>query len=115
MPEHANLHLPEEMNYLFRTQLLEADVIVLNKIDTITNDAQARCIEFLAGAYPGIPIFPISAKDGEGVGPLVDYLMENPARLVEVDTGYGGAEFMAAESKLSWYDRRLFIKKGRRI
>lgn len=111
MPEHANLHLPEEMNYLFRTQLLEADVIVLNKIDTITNDAQARCIEFLAGAYPGIPIFPISAKDGEGVGPLVDYLMENPARLVEVDTGYGGAEFMAAESKLSWYDRRLFIKK----
>lgn len=110
MPEMANINLPEEMNYLFRTQLLEADLIVLNKADTISEAEQLECVSFLNRDYPGIPVFVISAKEGAGVGALADYIMENGARLVDVDTGYGGAEFMAAESKLSWYDRRFFIK-----
>jgi hypothetical protein len=37
--------------------------------------------------------------------------MTAAARLTEVDTGYGGDEFMAAEARLSWYDRRFFLKK----
>lgn len=111
MPEHANLHLPEEMNYLFRTQLLEADVIVLNKIDTISAEERERCISFLKASYPGIPVFAVCARSGEGVGALADYLLANDARLVEVDTGYGGEAFMAAESRLSWYDCRCFVTK----
>jgi len=111
MPEHAELNLPEEMNYLFRTQLLEADVIVLNKIDTISREEQKRMIRFLNRSYPGIPVFPISAKTGEGVPALADCLMTASARLEAVDTGYGGPEFLAAEACLSWYDRRFFLKK----
>ena len=112
MPERARLHLPEEMNYLFRTQLLEADVIVLNKIDTISEAEKERCVAFLNHAYPGVPVFPISAKSFIGVRELAVYLMTHTARLIAVDTGYGGPEFLAAESKLSWYDRRVFVKKA---
>jgi Ni2+-binding GTPase involved in maturation of urease and hydrogenase len=112
MPEHANLHLPEEINYLFRTQLLEADAIILNKTDTVSAAEQARYADFLSGAYPGIPVFPISAKTGAGIGPLADHLMSASARLVQVDTGYGGPEFTAAEARLSWYDQRFYVKKA---
>lgn len=111
MPEHADLHLPEEMNYLFRTQLLEADVIVLNKIDTISEAERDRCVGFLKESYPGIPVFAVCARSGEGVAALADYLLHNRARLVAVDTGYGGEAFMAAEARLSWYDCRLFVTK----
>ena len=111
MPEHARLNLPEEMNYLFRTQLLEADVIVLNKTDTISAEEKARCVAFLRAAYPGVPVCAISAKTGDGVDALAELVMSGKARLVEVDTGYGGREFIAAESRLSWYDRRFFIKR----
>lgn len=111
MPEHANLHLPQEINYLFRTQLLEADVIVLNKTDTISQTQQKKCLSFLNAEYPGIQVFCISAKTGGGVPELCDYLMSHDARLREVDTGYGGEEFTAAEAQLSWYDRRVFISR----
>jgi len=37
MPEQANINLPEEMKYLFKSQLQEADVVLLNKIDLLTN------------------------------------------------------------------------------
>lgn len=110
MPEHAQLNLPEEMNYLFRTQLLEADVIALNKIDTISDKELDECVKFLNESYPGIPVFAVSAKEKIGIAQLAEHIMTHTARLEAVDTGYGGAEFMAAESKLSWYDSRFFIK-----
>jgi G3E family GTPase len=111
MPEREDVNLPLEMDYLFRTQLLEADVIVLNKTDTISAGERDRCAAFLRAAYPEIPVLPVSAKTGDGIAALADCLMTAAARLTEVDTGYGGAEFMAAEARLSWYDRRFFLKK----
>lgn len=111
MSEREDINLPEEMNYLFRTQLLEADAIVLNKTDTISAGEKDRCVAFLNDAYPGIPVFAVSAKEGAGIDELADHFMSGSARLVDVDTGYGGAEFVAAESRLSWYDRRFFVKK----
>lgn len=110
MPEHADINLPREMDYLFRTQLLEADLIVLNKCDTVTDAEREKCLAFLRGSFPGVPVLAASARTGEGIAELAERLMHDSARLVEVDTGYGGAEFMAAESCLSWYDRKLFIK-----
>lgn len=109
MPEHTDINLPEEMNYLFRTQLLEADVIILNKIDTISEEKLKECVDFLNETYSGIPVFPICAKEKRNIGAAVDYIMTHSARLVDIDTGYGGEEFMAAEAKLSWYDRRFFV------
>ena len=113
MPGERKLHLPEEMDYLFRTQLLEADVIVLNKTDTVSEEEQNICMTFLKKIYSDVPIFAVCAKDGQGIPELADYIINNSARLVEIDTGYGGADFMAAQSKLSWYDRRFYLKSDK--
>ena len=110
MPEKAHINLPEEMTYLLRAQLAEADVIVLNKIDLLSAEEIQRYVDFLRTTCPGMPVFAISAREKQNIKDVVDYIMSHEADHRTVDIGYGGAEFMAAEGKLSWYNRRFFLK-----
>jgi len=110
MQEQANINLPEEINYLLRAQLKEADLVLLNKIDLLT-DAQIETYKkFLKDFCPDAEVFAISAKNKTNIGQVADYIMTHDARLKTVNIGYGGPEFVAAEQKLSWYNRQLYIK-----
>lgn len=109
MPEQADINLPEEMNYLFRAQLQEADVVVLNKIDLLTDAETETYLRFIEGSCPDAEVFAISAKNRTNIGQLADYIMTHSASLKTVDVGYGGPEFVAAEQKLSWYNRQLYV------
>lgn len=110
MPEQANIHLPDEMAYLFDAQLREAEVILLNKIDRLTEDELKAYMAFLESGYPHARVFAVSAKTGQGIAAAMDYLYEHSSALPVVDIGYGGPEFIAAEAKLSWYNRQFYVK-----
>ena len=75
LPQKEDIHLPEEMRFLLNAQLAEADVIVLNKIDLIDDEEREADLEFIRKAYPDIPVMAISARTGEGIEDLVDYLL----------------------------------------
>lgn len=107
MPEHADLHLPKEMEYLFDAQLREAEVILLNKCDLLSPEQIASCQDFLERTYPQAKVFVMSAKTGQGVQEAVEYLMAHTSALPVVDIGYGGEAFVAAEKSLSWYNRQF--------
>ena len=109
-PEAADIHLPKEMNYLFRAQLQEADVILLNKIDLLTAEEVERYLAFLREFCPKAQVFAVSAKKQTNLAEAADYLWQHIARLEKVDVGYGGPEFIAAEEKLCWYNRKFFAK-----
>ena len=109
MPEKADIHLPPEMEYLFRSQLAEADAVVLNKIDLLSDQETKRYVDFLRSFCPDTPVFAISAREKHNIGEVVDYVYSNKAKLKVVDIGYGGEEFMAAEGKLTWYNRRFYM------
>ena len=111
MPEQADLHLPEEMRFLFDAQLREAEVILLNKIDTLTPAQREEYRAFLTETYPQARVFLISARTGEGVATAAEYLYTAESTLPAPDIGYGSAAFIAAERRLSWYDRRCFLKR----
>ena len=49
MPEKADIHLPEELKFLLAAQLKEADCVVLNKIDLMTDEEVDRYAKFLEG------------------------------------------------------------------
>jgi len=110
MPEHADINLPEEMNYLFRSQLMEADVVVLNKIDLLKENEVEVYLKFLRDFCPNAEVFAISAKDKTNIGLVANYIMSHKAQLRNVDIGYGGPEFVAAEQKLSWYNRQFYLR-----
>ena len=54
LPEKADIHLPEELVYLMKLQLEEADLIVLNKIDLLTQEEIDYDVAFLKEACPEI-------------------------------------------------------------
>lgn len=111
MPEAAQINLPDEMRFLLDAQMAEADLIVLNKKDLLTDDELEKRVAFIKAAYPETPVLVMSALTGDGVDEVVDYLMTHPAAAKHRDIGYGSEEFMAAESLLSWYNRRVFFEE----
>ena len=109
MPEGAKINLPEEMKFLLDAQMAEADLIVLNKTDCLSPEGLEQRLEFLRSAYPNTPVMAMSALTGEGVDAVVDYLMSHAAGAEHRDIGYGSEAFIAAESLMSWYNRRVFL------
>ena len=82
MPEQADINLPEEMKFLLDAQMAEADLIVLNKTDTISEAEAQRICEFITDIYPKTPVMTMSAMKGTGVGEVADYLLENRSAAV---------------------------------
>lgn len=106
-----NINLPEEVRFLLNAQLLEADLIVLNKCDLIDEAEREADLAFIRRAYPDIPVMAISARTGEGIPELVDYLLAHKAAAQARDLGLDSEEFDAAEAQMCWYNRRFFAKE----
>ena len=106
----ARLHLPEELRYVLRAQLLECDVAVLNKIDTLSPEEIARDLAFLEREAPHAKVFAVSAREGSGLEELLRYLRENEASMRNPDIRYGGADFAAAMRTISQYDVQFYTK-----
>ena len=111
MPEAAQINLPGEMRFLLDAQMAEADLIVLNKKDLLSEDELKIRLDFIRAAYPDTPVMAMSALTGEGVDEVADYLVSHTASAKHRDIGYGSDAFIAAEVLLSWYNRRVFLSE----
>lgn len=111
MPENDGINLPEEMKFLLDAQMAEADLIVLNKIDTISEEEADRITDFIKGIYPNTPVMAMSSMMGTGVSQVVDYLLEHRSEAKHREIGYGSEEFIAAENKMSWFNTRVYMEQ----
>lgn len=59
--------LPEEVRYIFRLQVEEADLVVLNKTDTLTDAETRRLVGELEDRVGDRPVFPVSAEHCDGI------------------------------------------------
>ncbi len=59
--------LSKDVYYLFSKQMEEADIIILNKLDTISVKDRKLLKEFLEITYPTSQILEISAREGTGI------------------------------------------------
>ncbi|MBE7017099.1 MAG: hypothetical protein E7420_02945 [Ruminococcaceae bacterium] len=90
-----------ELEYIYDTQLKEADLIVLNKCDSISDEEKASCLSFLAERYPHARTVAISALRGEGLEALSQALIKGKASMRLPDIGYGGEAFISAMGRMT--------------
>jgi hydrogenase nickel incorporation protein HypB len=74
------LSVPEGDDKALKYPLMfkKCDVLLINKIDTLPmfDFDTGLCVERARALNPGIKVFPISAKTGEGIGEWTDFLRE---------------------------------------
>ena len=85
-----------DLRYLYDTQLVEADLIVLNKCDLLDAGQREADRAWLKEHYPLAEVIAISALKEEGLEALSRALAEGKASMRRPDIGYGGEAFLAA-------------------
>jgi G3E family GTPase len=93
-----------DLSYLFRQQLTEADVIAVNKLDTVPPERGEAVLARLRGDHPAAKVVGYSALTGAGLSDLLD-AWAAPAgnAAVELDVDYD--RYAAAEAQLAWLNQ----------
>jgi Ni2+-binding GTPase involved in maturation of urease and hydrogenase len=86
--------------YVYRKQLEEADVLVINKIDRTPPDRLDRLETALAEQFSSARIVRISARTGEGVADWIDGLLERASLGRVLDIDYD--TYAEGEALLGW-------------
>jgi G3E family GTPase len=100
--------LSEHVCYIYRKQLEEAEIIVLNKSDLVEAVRIDRLRQALAEVAPGARIETCSALEGTGLEPWFEEMLEGLSQasaIAEIDY----EEYAYGESLLGWLNAELVI------
>jgi Ni2+-binding GTPase involved in maturation of urease and hydrogenase len=107
--ERGESLFPSEINYLFKKQLEEADIILLNKTDTLTDQQMHSMVDFLKENFKEASVISVSAKNGQGMDKLLPVVFETGASLKKcLDIDYN--TYGAAEGYLGWFNSNISLK-----
>ena len=104
---------PEEVSYLFRKQLEEADLIVLNKIDQLSDQERERLVGVLQKNYPKKQVMTVSAKCGNGMAEWLDMLLSGSPGADTVLHQIDYDRYARAEAVLGWLNAAVKISAER--
>ena len=90
------------------SQLVEADLIVLNKCDLLDTAARVDAMEYLSIQYPEAQVISISSLTGEGLDELTCALTTGQASLHRPQFSYGDLEISAAMDGISEYNIQYY-------
>lgn len=94
--------------YIFRKQLEEADFILLNQIDRLTNDEVSELTSLLTRDFPDTPVLQVSAKTGDGFSAFFEMLDQQGQfgrNVLEIDYDI----YAAGEAELGWLNSSLKV------
>jgi G3E family GTPase len=104
--------LPEEVLYIYRTQLEEADLIVLNKLDLLSEVDAARLCTAAERALPHAELQAISAQTGWGVAEWLERAMSaRPSGQQNASVDYD--IYAAGEAALGWLNAAADLEASR--
>ena len=95
--------------YIFRKQLEEADLMLINRIDELPPAEVDELAELLAAEFPTTPQLRFSAKTGAGLDRLVEFLEQRGPfgrRILELDYD----TYAEGEAELGWLNASLSLE-----
>ncbi len=98
--------------YIFRKQLEEADLILINRIDELSPEEIAELTQSIESEQPGVPVLHVSAKTGQGFDELDRRLDERGRfgrRILEIDYD----TYADGEAELGWLNSSLAVDAQR--
>ncbi|MCP4627029.1 MAG: cobalamin biosynthesis protein P47K [bacterium] len=101
---------PEDVAYLFGKQMEEADTIVLNKIDLLTEKEVSRLMTAIGDRYRGKKLMAVSARDGTGMDEWLDDLISGRPGANTVLSQIDYDRYAAAEAVLGWLNAAVKLQ-----
>jgi G3E family GTPase len=96
-----------DLSYLFRQQITEADVIAINKVDTVSPADLDAIVADLRAAHPGATVVGYSARTGAGLPDLLAAWEGDATWTDDLDIDYD--RYAAAEAQLAWLNQEFQI------
>lgn len=93
---------PEEVAYLFRKQLEEADMIVLNKTDLLNESDRQRLTAELQKRFPEKTVMAVCARQGDGMTDWLESLLTGRPGANTVLRQIDYDRYATAEAVLGW-------------
>lgn len=96
--------------YIMIKQFEEADLIVINKSDLLSESSMRQLVEKTKERFPGKPVLPLSAKTGDGVEEWLDVVSSLPVAgksIVDVDYDI----YAEGEAVLGWLNMVAVLEK----
>jgi G3E family GTPase len=96
----------DKVRYIYKKQLEEADLLVVNKTDLLTAGQLTALRNALAERYPKALIFEVSARNASGLQPWFEYIAtttQQPRGIMELDY----AVYAEGEGLLGWLNCTL--------
>jgi G3E family GTPase len=101
----------EKVVYVYRKQLEEADIIVVNKCDSIPASLRERLVGALQGAFPRARVVCCSAKEGSGLEAWFDLIDESkPGDAPSMELDYD--RYAEGEALLGWLNCTVKLASG---
>lgn len=103
----AALH--EVVDYLYRRQMAEAEILVLNKIDLLAAAERSAWLDDLRQQHPEAEVLGLSARTGEGLAAWVERALSRPSRLAQaLEIDY--ERYAEAEADLGWLNLKAAVR-----
>jgi G3E family GTPase len=93
---------PEDVAYLFGKQMEEADTIVLNKVDLLTEKESNRLLAAIGDRYRGKKLLAVSATEGSGMDEWLEDLISGRPGANTVLSQIDYDRYANAEAVLGW-------------
>ncbi|MFQ5732080.1 MAG: GTP-binding protein [Planctomycetaceae bacterium] len=94
--------------YILTKQLEEADAILINRIDELSEDAVQELHDLIAEHYPGTPVLRLSAKTGDGFDALAELLEQTGdfgRKVLDIDYD----TYAEGEAELGWLNSSVRV------
>ncbi len=100
-----------KVNYIYAKQLEEADILVINKIETLSSTERTELELALNSRFPGKQVLAVSAREGTGLGEWFDQLKtgsQQSGRTMDIDYKL----YAEGEALLGWLNATVQLKSA---